>query len=102
MSQHDWIPSPALALAIFEASDAAPSAMEKQAIIKTSFNTCFTQVLAFFVKLLDGKHLFVEIRQDTTVLELRNYLFQSRNVANAFSLQLIFGGQYMDDSHLLS
>ncbi|ORY48510.1 hypothetical protein BCR33DRAFT_37115 [Rhizoclosmatium globosum] len=102
MSHHDWIPSPALALAIFEASDAAPNVMEKQAIIKTSFNTRLTQVLAFFVKLLDGKHLFVEIRQDATVLELRNYLVQSRNVANAFSLQLVFGGQYMDDSHLLS
>ncbi|ORY42787.1 hypothetical protein BCR33DRAFT_717994 [Rhizoclosmatium globosum] len=128
MSYQDWIPSPELALAVFGFLDSVSCVSQKRAIMSALFKSwsqldkcppSIAQIESldlstttvgpeqallsrFFVELVDGHHLFVEMPSMLTIRDLREFLYQERNVIYALSCTLVFGMVKLEDSSLLS
>ncbi|ORY52030.1 hypothetical protein BCR33DRAFT_712242, partial [Rhizoclosmatium globosum] len=128
MSHQDWIPTPELALAVFGFLDNVSCVSRKRAIMSalfkswsqldkcppsinqielldlstTTVGTEQPSLSSFFVELVDGHNLFVEMPSMLTIRDLREFLYQERNVIYALSCTLVFGMIKLENSSLLS
>ncbi|ORY43166.1 hypothetical protein BCR33DRAFT_717902, partial [Rhizoclosmatium globosum] len=127
MSHQDWIPSPELALAVFGFLDNVSCVSQKRAIMSalfkswsqldecppsigqielldlstTTVGTEQPSLSSFFVELVDGHNLFVEMPSMLTIRDLREFLYQERNVVYALSCTLVFGMIKLENWSLL-